>query len=59
MVKRCPFDGRRCFRSSCDFISPRGDVLVCSRHLNPNGRFRSKKFVSVFEGRLWYWRLPR
>lgn len=38
-VKYCCWDGRRCWHDSCDFITRRGDVLVCSRHGNPSGKF--------------------
>ena len=31
-TKICPFDGRRCFRGSCDFLDRRGSVRVCKRH---------------------------
>lgn len=39
LVKFCRWDGKRCYCSSCDFITLMGDVLVCSRHGNPHGRF--------------------
>jgi hypothetical protein len=40
LFKFCPSDGRPCFRSSCDYITPEGVVLVCGRHRNPHGRFK-------------------
>ena len=45
LVKYCHFDGRRCYNSSCDYITSMGDVLLCSRHCNPFGRFTPRKCV--------------
>jgi hypothetical protein len=57
MVKRCPFTGRRCFHSSCDYITAQGNVLVCSLHGNPSGRLTPRVCRSFAGVRLWYWKV--
>jgi hypothetical protein len=52
VVKICRWNGRRCYRSSCDmFDCKSGNVLVCPTHFNPDGRFhfKSRKVSDSFE----------
>lgn len=43
VTKVCRFDGGVCRNSCCSTLSPMGFVELCSRHRNPNGRFRFRK----------------
>ena len=52
MVKMCRFyPDKRCYHSSCDLISPSGDVEICSLYRGGN-KFRERRVggspVSIF-----------
>lgn len=48
VTKICPWDGGVCSKKSCSFIMDNGNVGLCWRHRNPNGRFRRHEvFVDV------------
>lgn len=38
--KICKYRNVVCTRSSCDSLDSSGNVVLCSYHRNPNGRFR-------------------
>lgn len=42
VVKFCRFDNCVCSYGSCSFLDGNGNVRLCSRRLNPCGRFRVK-----------------
>ena len=53
--KICSHDGGICHCGSCDIILSSGEVICCSRHKNPLGKFMVRRLcasrVSIFD--LW------
>ena len=37
MANICQYDGRRCFRSSCDYWDVAGNLRICPRRLGSSG----------------------